>query len=210
MARPIDPNRIQKNQQKIIAIAKKIFAQKGMEVTTMNDIAKEAGMSKSTLYVYYKNKEAIQNDMALEGMDYLYTQLQERVDKESMNLHDRYMTICRILVELKEKHPLSFQLIVSEISVDEQSLQENAVLARIYEVGERINRYVYENFFNENQSNKDLFCNVFTQWGAIYGVIMLADNKQAYLQKSVGMSREEFLQQGFERLFQMMEQSESI
>ncbi len=43
-------------KSKIIQAAIKIFSQKGYQNTTMDEIAEEAGMSKTTLYTYFKSK----------------------------------------------------------------------------------------------------------------------------------------------------------
>lgn len=43
---------------------------------------------------------------------------------------------------------------------------------------------------------------VFALWGSIYGLIVLADNKEQYIEHDMKCSKEEFLQQGFERLYQ--------
>jgi AcrR family transcriptional regulator len=169
----------------------------------MKDIADTVGISKSTLYVYFTNKEAVKNYISLEAMQYFYHQLQTKVNADIMNQHDCYMAICQVLVEFKKKYPLSFQIIVEEICIDEKRLQEDIVLAQIYETGENINQYIYT-VLSDGMADIDengMFCNVFTQWGAIYGLILLVDNKKEYLKKSVGMSKEEFLQQGFERLY---------
>ena len=40
----------------ILAAAERLFAEKGTEKTTMDDIAREAEYSKATLYVYFQSK----------------------------------------------------------------------------------------------------------------------------------------------------------
>lgn len=204
MGRKKDPTLENRNQKKIVATAKKLFKTKGFADTTMKDIADEVGISKSTLYVYFGNKEAVRNYISLEAMQYFYHQLEKKVKPDVMNRHDCYIAICQVLVELNRKYPLSFQIIVEEICIDEKRLQEDEVLAMIYETGEEINQFIYAALSDgvSDIDEKAMFCNVFTQWGAIYGLIVLVENKQHYLRKSVGMSKEEFLQQGFERLFQ--------
>lgn len=44
-------------QNTILQSAMKVFAKKGYEQTTMDDIAKEAGFAKASLYFYFKRKE---------------------------------------------------------------------------------------------------------------------------------------------------------
>lgn len=46
-------------KKKIIQAAVKIFSKKGFHKSTMDEIAKEVGVSKATLYNYFKSKEEI-------------------------------------------------------------------------------------------------------------------------------------------------------
>ena len=46
-------------RNKIIQAAIKIFSQKGFHKSTMDEIAREVGVSKGTLYTYFKSKEEI-------------------------------------------------------------------------------------------------------------------------------------------------------
>jgi len=50
---------ISKTRQLLVDVARKLFAQKGLEGTTMNDIAVLSGKGRRTLYTYFKNKEEI-------------------------------------------------------------------------------------------------------------------------------------------------------
>lgn len=202
MARKKEVDLDVRNKAKIAEIAKKLFLKYGYEKTLMNDIAKEADMSKSTLYVYFKSKEEIKNYISLEAMQYFHDELKRKIQPETMDLHTRYMAIYEVLVHFKEKYPLSFQLIVEEICVDDEVLKENKVLAEIYEVGEEINRFIQVCFQGEtDESTVTPSIEIMEQWGSIYGIITLADNKTAYLLKNFGVTKEEFLRQSFEDLY---------
>jgi AcrR family transcriptional regulator len=50
---------LDEKQKYIVAAAEKIFARFGFHKTTVDEIAKAAGMGKSTLYYYFKSKEEI-------------------------------------------------------------------------------------------------------------------------------------------------------
>ena len=47
------------HRENIASVASKLFAERGISSTSMDDIAKAAGYSKATLYVYFENKEEI-------------------------------------------------------------------------------------------------------------------------------------------------------
>ena len=50
---------ITKTRQNLVEVARDLFARKGLEATTMNDIAANSGKGRRTLYTYFRNKEDI-------------------------------------------------------------------------------------------------------------------------------------------------------
>src|SRR5574344_3077419 len=50
---------ISKTRQKLVDVARLLFAKKGLENTTMNDIAVASEKGRRTLYTYFKSKEDI-------------------------------------------------------------------------------------------------------------------------------------------------------
>lgn len=50
---------ISKTRQKLVEVARELFARQGMDATTMNDIAALSGKGRRTLYTYFRNKEDI-------------------------------------------------------------------------------------------------------------------------------------------------------
>lgn len=52
-------------KDKIIKAAFHVFTKKGYHHSTMNDIAKEVGVSKAALYQYFKNKKELLNEIVL-------------------------------------------------------------------------------------------------------------------------------------------------
>lgn len=46
-------------REQILAGAKIVFMQKGFDAASMNDITRQAGVSKGTIYVYFQNKEEL-------------------------------------------------------------------------------------------------------------------------------------------------------
>ena len=50
---------VSKTRQKLVDVARQLFAKNGIANTTMNDIAKASDKGRRTLYTYFKSKEDI-------------------------------------------------------------------------------------------------------------------------------------------------------
>ena len=50
---------ISKTRQKLVDVARQLFAKNGIANTTMNDIAKASGKGRRTLYTYFKSKDDV-------------------------------------------------------------------------------------------------------------------------------------------------------
>jgi len=53
------PDRVQERRQQIMQAAMSCFARKGYHKTTMDDIVAESGLSKGTLYWYFRSKDEL-------------------------------------------------------------------------------------------------------------------------------------------------------
>ena len=205
MARKKEPERVGQNKARIMKAAKKLFLKNGTEQTGMEDIAKETGICKATLYSCYPNRDAIRDDISLEAMQYLYRTLIEDTAAGG-DIYDNFMAVCSAMVQFKEKYPLNFRLIVENICVDEKVLKENTTLREIYETGEKINTLLFDIFGKafKGKGRGEAVEILFGLWGSIYGLISIADNKSVYIQKATGKNRDEFLRNGFERLYSQL------
>ena len=65
----------------ILAAAEKLFFSRGYDNVSMDDIAREVELNKATLYLYFKNKEALFFTIVLRGVQILNRLVKERVDK---------------------------------------------------------------------------------------------------------------------------------
>lgn len=89
----------------------------GIECTSMNDIAKESGYSKTTLYVYFQNKEEIIAFLVLKNMRKLdeYLTFALEIKKSSK---ERYEIICQGLLDYQKQYPFHFSIAIDKINVD--------------------------------------------------------------------------------------------
>lgn len=83
----------------------------------MDDIAKAAGYSKATLYVYFKNKEEIVGLLVLESMKKLYACLSAALEQQE-STRAKYDFICQGLVQYQKEFPYYFQTALDKINID--------------------------------------------------------------------------------------------
>lgn len=71
-----------KTREKLIDVARQLFAHKGIENTTMNDIATASDKGRRTIYTYFKNKREIYNAVIERESEQLVSRLREVVNME--------------------------------------------------------------------------------------------------------------------------------
>ncbi|MBQ8099222.1 MAG: TetR/AcrR family transcriptional regulator [Bacteroidaceae bacterium] len=73
---------ISKTRSLLVDVARHLFAQKGLEGTTMNDIAIASNKGRRTLYTYFKNKEEIYYAVIETEMERLSDKMDEVASKD--------------------------------------------------------------------------------------------------------------------------------
>ncbi|HEX3767349.1 MAG TPA: TetR/AcrR family transcriptional regulator [Puia sp.] len=125
-------------REKIGRVAMKCFSKYGLEKTTLDDIAKEVGLNKASLYYYYKNKEDIFLEVAIrEGQDFLADLMaktlvkkntEERVGfylRERINYYKNILNMNRVSPETLHKMlPRFFELFDSIMKEEVQFLSK--------------------------------------------------------------------------------------
>ena len=73
---------ISKTRQLLVDVARQLFAKKGLENTTMNDIAVASNKGRRTLYTYFKSKEDIYSAVIASELERLSDKLDEVAAKK--------------------------------------------------------------------------------------------------------------------------------
>ena len=193
------------HRENIVSAASTLFMEKGIAATSMDDIAKAAGYSKATLYVYFKNKEEIVGILVLNSMKKLYDYISSALIQYETT-KARYDSICRGLIQYQEEFPFYFKMVFDKINVDFESHDYLPEEKETYQIGEEINEKI-KHFLLSGIEKGDLrdelevIPAIFNFWGMLSGVIQLAANKEEYIKKSIGLSKREFLEYGFSLIY---------
>lgn len=71
---------VNKTRDKLIEVARQLFVHKGIENTTMNDIANASDKGRRTIYTYFKNKREIYNAVVDRESEHLVARLRRVVE----------------------------------------------------------------------------------------------------------------------------------
>ena len=193
------------HRERIAEAAEELFTEKGILAVTMDEIAGKAGYSKATLYVYFKDKDEIIGLLTLKSMEKLYECIDSAL-KEHAELKDRYDAVCASLVRYQEEFPFCFDTVLKGIRIDFDRPDCLPEEKATFDAGERINqllvRYLEEGM-KEGVFRTDLLLvpTVFSMWAMISGLIRMAADKQDYIAREMKLSKEAFLQYGFDSLY---------
>lgn len=193
------------HRENIAAAASALFLEKGITATSMNDIAKTAGYSKATLYVYFENKEEIVGFLVLTSMKKLYGYITSALEQEETT-KARYDLICQGLVWYQEEFPFYFKTVLDKINIDFEGRDYLPEEKETYQIGEEINEKLKDFLISgikkgELRDDLAIMPTIFNFWGMLSGLIQFAANKEEYIKKTMGLSKIQFLEHGFYMLY---------
>ncbi|OAB47038.1 TetR/AcrR family transcriptional regulator [Paenibacillus antarcticus] len=141
--------RSQATKKEILTASAQLFATKGFDSVTMREIAKVAGCSHTTIYIYFKDKEALLHQLSMPPLEAIQTQMEhislqidlspedklKRISLEFIrfcllhrNIYSIFMTVkaSRVDVEVSDNEVNTMRIALFNLL--EQSLQQYLVI----------------------------------------------------------------------------------
>ncbi len=202
------------HREKIAAAASELFLERGAPAVSVDEIARAAGYSKATLYVYFENKEEIVCLLALESMKKLRGYIAVALEGEE-TVKARYKGVCRGLVRYQREFPAYFRMALERIDTDFAGRDVLPEERETYRVGEAINQLLRD-FLQDGvergalRRDLEVMPVIFQFWGMLSGLIQLAAKKAAYIERVTGLSEERFLESGFRMLYGSIAAEEAL
>lgn len=109
----------EQRQNDIIKAARKLFAERDFSEVSMDEIAKEVGLGKGTLYLYFKNKESLYFAVTLRGTQIWSEMVKKEVKKGKSSL-EKLKLYGNANREFSNKYPDDFRLLYSPSSIKKQ------------------------------------------------------------------------------------------
>lgn len=191
------------NRDNIVTAAKELFDTKGVDKTTMDDIAALADYSKSTIYVYFRSKEDIYNSIVREYMDILVKELEVCIG-QSDDFENGYYMLCDMLVSFQEKYPKYYASLMGEINMT-NSRKKEKTLAVGQDISRLIERLLVRGIEdNSIRSDIELMPTVLYVWSAIGGIIQVAERRKEDIVQRFKMNKEEYLRYSFRTFYESL------
>jgi len=192
------------NASNILAAAKELFSEKGVPQTTMDDIAKKAEYSKSTIYAYFESKDEILNYIVLDHLVLLKKNIEDCL-RFSTRFPDSFFAICHTVSKFYGEYPMYFEVLLGEMQIPE--FKSSTLASQIYTLSEQINETieVYLKICVSNNHVREFDSppqSTYALWSAICGIIETAHKKENFVRHKMGISKEEFMQCGFKMLLE--------
>lgn len=111
----------QLRREEIVHAAEKIFFSKGFDLSTMDDIAEEAELSKGTLYLYFKNKDDLRLAVARKSIRILRA-VTTKVTDEAGTALEKLHRMGKAVIEFSRTNPDHMKSIMSMDEVGTQIL----------------------------------------------------------------------------------------
>lgn len=102
-----------KTKRKIFETSMKLFAQKGYEATSIEEITATVGVAKGTLYYHFSSKEEIFNFLVEEGVKLLLNSVEIKTEK-LVNYMDKIKAIILIQVKIIFKYEDLIKILLSQ------------------------------------------------------------------------------------------------
>ena len=130
-----------KTKRKIFETSMRLFAEKGYEATSIEEITATVGVAKGTLYYHFSSKEEIFNFLVEEGMKLLKNSIEIKTEKLS-NTIDKIRAIILIQIKVIKKYENLITIVLSQIWGTEE--RNNNCRHYVFEYIKRIEEIIKE------------------------------------------------------------------
>lgn len=103
-----------KTKRKIFETSMKLFADKGYDATSIEEITATVGVAKGTLYYHFSSKEEIFNFLVEEGMKLLKNSIDIKISKSNTSI-DKLRAVVLIQIKIISKYEDFMTIVLSQI-----------------------------------------------------------------------------------------------
>lgn len=190
----------EQRRRTIVDAAETVLREKGRDDMTMADIADEARLSRSLLYVYFEDMDDIVLAVTLRG----FASMRERFER-AVREHEGGRTKIRAVgdayVQFAQEEPTYFDLVAQfesrSADADDAPQRVQQCLAESDRVMDAMTKAIQQGIDDGSiRSDLDPTQTAITLWGCTHGLIQLAANKGESLEQQYGLSPDTLFDDG--------------
>ncbi|WP_211749753.1 TetR/AcrR family transcriptional regulator [Paenibacillus sp. Marseille-Q4541] len=102
--------RSEETKQAILAAAATLFSERGYETVTMREIAKTAGCSHTTIYIYFKDKEALLHELSIPPLSELQVTMKNVLNNQAILPKEKVIQLSSLFITFCLQHRNMFTL----------------------------------------------------------------------------------------------------
>lgn len=180
-------------RQIILDAAENLFYSKGARLANMDELAKESGLTKRTIYSYFTSKDEIHYEVMLRAYKKLNSLVKQKSDSTKINSEiERLKAIGEVLIEFNKTNSAGFKAIFDFENDDIESILKNDIAAKCYEEG----KYLTDVFLNtlkegirkgEIKESIDVNKTFLALWSSLVGMVNFINYKEEYINKYFGI-----------------------
>ncbi len=195
-------------RRSILAAARKIFFEHGMQAASMDAVAEAAELSKGALYLYFKSKEDLYVSLLEEGLSILRRMFEE-VAALPMKADEALRQIGFAYYQFYKKYPDYFHILMfadarvlhSKVSEEVLQCSEQRSLACLQVVAQVYGRGIKEGVFRKELKPIEV---AITLWGISNGMIGLIANKADHFMHDYKIDLEALMTKSWELTLQSL------
>ena len=184
----------------IVDAAEKIFFEKGLNNSTMDEVAEEAELSKGTLYLYFKSKEEIHFEIKSRALNILRKMFQESIS-ENKNGFENCMEIGKAYVDFVNKHSNYYKTIIHFESNDCSICEFRDKCENFFKEGNPLEFFaqIIRKGIADGTIRSDIPANVLAQtlWAQTNGILQFVSTKQKIIEFA-GVQAKDIINSQFE------------
>lgn len=143
-------NNKEDKENRLLTTAFKLFTEKGLKDTSIQDIVDNANVAKGTFYLYFKDKYEIRDILIVKKSEKLFEDSLKSLRKNYIsNFSDQIIYIINYVIDELTKNPLLLKFISKNLSWGVY----NKTILKLYETNQNNKNSLYDLFINGVKEN---------------------------------------------------------
>lgn len=128
--------RSEETKRAILTAAGELFSKRGFDAVTMREIAKLAGCSHTTIYIYFKDKEALLHQLSMGPLQFLQKRMESVLSNKELPPEARLNSMAREFIEFcltnRNMYTIFFMTQATRVDEEEPTLEINKLRNQLF------------------------------------------------------------------------------